>query len=203
MMNRPEPPSGHQFRIEENDSGTTLAWKHRPNDPIRFLFGGYYFVFGIIFIFMSYSDFTRAFNNQENTFDIFRMLGPFIFLIFFPLIMLLAYLFLKRNRLEKIAFKGQELIFQDGKGPISVINFHWLGKKRHNFNPISFVFSKAKSYSFNRSDVDRIILEGFGQQQRLRFDDGAVRVEIGEYLREPEREWLFEQIQQWRSAGDN
>ncbi|WP_146503847.1 DUF2244 domain-containing protein [Rubinisphaera italica] len=111
----------------------------------------------------------------------------------------MAYLFLKRNRLENIAFSEQQLIFQDGKGPISVVNFHWLGKKRHNFNPISFVFSKAKSYSFNRSDVDRIILEGFGQQQRLRFDDGAIRVEIGEYLREPEREWLFEEIQQWRS----
>ncbi|HBN77748.1 MAG TPA: hypothetical protein DD473_18455 [Planctomycetaceae bacterium] len=201
-MNRPKPPCGHQFRIEANDSATTFAWKHRPNDPIRFFFGVYYLVSSFMLSYLIYIDIKQAIDSYQRSNDMLRIWGAIVFMMFFPLIFLLAYLFLKKNRLEKIAFKEQKLIFQEGKGPISFVNFHWMGKKRHNFNPISFVFSKVKSYSFNRSDVDRIVLEGFGQQQRLRFDDGAIRVEIGEYLREPEREWLFEQIQQWKSAGN-
>ncbi|WP_339743855.1 hypothetical protein [uncultured Rubinisphaera sp.] len=195
MMNRPEPPSGHQFRIEENDSGTTLAWKHRPDDPLRFLLGFYYLIMGAIIcvdILILEPIQSRVLARE------WIITALIVFFIILPICLLLAYLFLKKNRFERITLNDQELIFQEGKGPISFINFHWMGKKRHNFNPISFVFSKAKSYSFNRSDIDRIILEGFGQQQRLRFDDGAIRVEIGEYLREPEREWLFEQIQQWK-----
>jgi hypothetical protein len=47
-----------------------------------------------------------------------------------------------------------------------------------------------KRCEFSRSECPAFVLEGFGDDQRLRFDSGADRVVIGETPKEPEREWL-------------
>lgn len=52
-------------------------------------------------------------------------------------------------------------------------------------------------------EIDSSQLKGFalgrvGERQRLTFDHGAQRVEIGEVLEEPEREWLHQVLETWR-----
>ena len=35
----------------------------------------------------------------------------------------------------------------------------------------------------------------------MRYDLGADRIEIGRYLREPEKEWLAQVIREWQKSG--
>lgn len=50
-----------------------------------------------------------------------------------------------------------------------------------------------------REDVRRVVLER-DNGLKLRYDLGADRVEIGRYLREPEKEWLVEVIKEWQGS---
>ena len=72
-----------------------------------------------------------------------------------------------------------------------------MAKKQHA-NPFSMIFQKRKTYEFAKSECPEFVLEGVGDDQRLRFDDGADSVVIGDCLREPEREWLAEILKAWR-----
>ncbi len=49
-----------------------------------------------------------------------------------------------------------------------------------------------------RRDMPPLVLDWAGDRQRLSFDEGADRIEIGKDLREPDREWLAEVIEDWR-----
>jgi hypothetical protein len=51
-----------------------------------------------------------------------------------------------------------------------------------------------------RDEVKEFVLERVGERQRLCFDHGADRVEIGPCLREPEREWLWAVLESWRQG---
>jgi len=46
-------------------------------------------------------------------------------------------------------------------------------------------------------------LDRVGERQRLCFDRGADRFEIGSCLREPEREWLFDVLSEWHVDEPN
>jgi hypothetical protein len=54
-----------------------------------------------------------------------------------------------------------------------------------------------------RAVTGPITLARVGERQRLTIDHGADRVEIGACLREPEREWLADVLQQWWEEGDH
>ena len=49
-----------------------------------------------------------------------------------------------------------------------------------------------------RPDLGKFVLDRVGERQRLSIDRGADRIEIGAALREPEREWLFVALDDWR-----
>lgn len=51
-----------------------------------------------------------------------------------------------------------------------------------------------------KAELGDIVIERLGGQLRLRYDVGADRVEIGRYLREPEKEWLAVVIREWQKA---
>jgi len=53
----------------------------------------------------------------------------------------------------------------------------------------------------SRTELPPFQLERAGERQRLTFDRGADRIEIGACLREPEREWLFDLLEDWRETG--
>ncbi|MFO0949748.1 MAG: hypothetical protein U0835_01070 [Isosphaeraceae bacterium] len=64
-------------------------------------------------------------------------------------------------------------------------------------NPLS----RGRRVVVPREDVSRFVLDRVGERQRLTFDHGAKRVEVGACLGEPEREWLFGVLEQWRQRG--
>jgi hypothetical protein len=50
-----------------------------------------------------------------------------------------------------------------------------------------------------KEEMGPVILDRVGQL-RLRYDIGADRIEIGRYLREPEKEWLAAVIKEWQKT---
>lgn len=60
-----------------------------------------------------------------------------------------------------------------------------------------------KRYNFPADSIGAFTLERVGERQRLRVDHGADRLEVGALLREPEREWLAEQLVKWQSSQEN
>ncbi|WP_425398888.1 hypothetical protein [Aeoliella sp.] len=59
---------------------------------------------------------------------------------------------------------------------------------------------KRTRIELDKQEVGPVTLERVGSRQRLRFDHGADRIEIGLFLREPEREWLAAEIQAWQKT---
>ncbi len=49
-----------------------------------------------------------------------------------------------------------------------------------------------------KAELGKFRIERVGERQRLTFDRGADRIEIGACLREPEREWLHATLELWR-----
>ncbi len=51
-----------------------------------------------------------------------------------------------------------------------------------------------------KSRIKGFVLERVGERQRLRFDWGMLRIEVGANLTEPEREWLHGVVENWLHA---
>jgi hypothetical protein len=51
-----------------------------------------------------------------------------------------------------------------------------------------------------KAELGEVVIERVTGQLRLRYDVGADRIEIGRFLREPEKEWLAEVIREWQKA---
>ena len=60
---------------------------------------------------------------------------------------------------------------------------------------------KLKPVEMDRDEIPGFRLDRVGERQRLCVDQGADRIEIGAALREPDREWLYVILEQWRSPG--
>jgi hypothetical protein len=68
----------------------------------------------------------------------------------------------------------------------------WMMMQRRS--PWALFTRKRRVYELGGSELATLKLDGDGDRQRLRYDSGAERVEIGFVLSEPEREWLFDEI---------
>ena len=53
---------------------------------------------------------------------------------------------------------------------------------------------------YQKDDITKLHLETSSGAHFLYFDVGADRVYIGEHIREPEREWLYGIIKEWKGA---
>jgi hypothetical protein len=60
------------------------------------------------------------------------------------------------------------------------------------------LFRRRNPILVPRSELNGFVLARVGERQRITFDRGADRIEIGADLREPEREWLHAVLERWR-----
>ncbi|WP_020475563.1 hypothetical protein [Zavarzinella formosa] len=81
-------------------------------------------------------------------------------------------------------------------------NFRWGNQQRlTSFGFLRLLFRRHHPKEIAREELTGVRLERIGDRQRLSFDAGADRKEIGRGLRESDREWLFTVLEQWR--GDS
>ena len=194
-----EPPKNSQIQTRSERNGFTLFWKKPDGGPFRYL----------IILFLSFwlcgwfVGFVSA-GKQIITGD-----GPTGFLAFWLVgwtvgglfAVGMIFLLLRPLKPESVTLERNRFIYDTGSAPMNFMNPYYLMQKKPNvMNPFSIMFQKRKTYELSRSECPEFVLEGMGDDQRLWFDDGADRIIIGENLKEPEREWLAEVLNKWRTG---
>ena len=59
-------------------------------------------------------------------------------------------------------------------------------------------FRRRTPVDLAKADLSPVVLDRVGERQRLFFVHRGRQIEIGQFLREPEREWLATVIQAWQ-----
>lgn len=98
-------------------------------------------------------------------------------------------------RPERISLDSIQLEHEPGSAPLA---WSFPGSAKR-VNPLD-MFKLRRRQTFAKKDVGEIRLDRVGERQRLSFDYDASRIEVGEFLEEPEREWLFSALKSWKSA---
>ena len=95
------------------------------------------------------------------------------------------YYALKPKKSSVLTISNRGIVFETGtSSPI-------LGQRQHYKKAVSFKEFKNRTFNLGTSEAETLKLDRAGEKQRLSFDQGAERIEIGESLTEPEREWLY------------
>lgn len=96
-------------------------------------------------------------------------------------------------RPERISLDSLQLEHDPGSAPLGLSG---VGRKQRR-NSLD-VFKPRRKQTFAKKGIGEIRLDRVGERQRLSFDYGAQRIEVGEFLEEPEREWLFAALKAWK-----
>jgi hypothetical protein len=67
-------------------------------------------------------------------------------------------------------------------------------------SPSQITHRHKRTRTYQKHEITKIDLETAGGVHYLYFDVGADRIYIGEHVREPEREWLYGIIKEWRAT---
>lgn len=97
-------------------------------------------------------------------------------------------------RPEKLTLDALHLLYEPGTEPSAPFR-----KQDRSRSPLE-VFKSKKACKVSKKEMGDLRIDRVGERQRLSFDYGAKRVEVGQYLQEPEREWLLAVLKSWKSA---
>jgi hypothetical protein len=113
--------------------------------------------------------------------------------ILLPLLILIpTFRFLRRPRPESITLGAD--YFRHDPGQAGGV---WATVDAHRNQSTG---TRTQVVEIPKEELGDIVIERVAGQLRLRYDVGADRIEIGRYLREPEKEWLAKVIREWQKA---
>lgn len=92
---------------------------------------------------------------------------------------------------SKLTLASTYFEYETGTKPYN-FNYYKYDRSQGKPNFFQSFRNKNKNYRVELKQPVNLHLERIGERQRLTFDVGAERVEIGDTLTEPEREWLHE-----------
>lgn len=199
------PPAGSTIVVEEDFDGTSLTFTRQrrrlSKNPVVVFLGLWMIAWSIGVVFAIFGLVLRLENANGNPpIQIRNFLlmwlaawmigGAFIGTLFWKLV--------RRGRPERIVLGRHHFLHDPGSFDSSL-----LFSPEAMFNPLlqmeqyRELFSKRKPIEVPKSALGPFRLMRVGERQRLTFDHGADRHEIGRSLREPEREWLAARLMEW------
>jgi len=194
MILFPPKPSNSTIDVQDEANQTTISWKNPHGSASRYL----------IVIFMLawlggwavglYSVGNTLLSGDVNPFLIFWMIA---WTVGGLMAIRNVYILARPTKPERLTFDSISLNYKRGTVPFGGVE--WNFGKRNN-DELFKTFQKIKNkYSILKKDIGDVKLERIGENQRLTIDYGSERIEIGEFLQEPEREWLLEVLKKWKS----
>jgi len=197
-MNIPDQPKNSQIETRSESDGVTLFWKKPTGGPLRFFIIAF-LVFWLCGWCVGFVAVIGKLLSDGFSGFLAAWLGGWTIGGIFAVVMI--YFLLRPAKPESITLERDRFLYDTGSAPMNFMNPYYMMRKKQNMmNPFSLMFQKRKTYEFFRAECPEFVLEGLGDDQRLRFDDGADRITIGETLKEPEREWLADVLNAWRSG---
>lgn len=205
MTQNPVKPAGSVIEEIEEIDGRVYRWNPYSGKFFRYLLAIFLFVWligwGIALVSNLYS-FIGMPNGVDRDF-LFRWLGVWIFLG--AMVGTTLYLLIRPVRHESITLGRSHFRYDPGSFPLGMLmNPVYLLRRRNLIFPLNLLLRPRMPIELAKQDVGSFTLgrvrEWFGERQRLCFKYRANRIEIGENLREPEREWLAAVIQSWQDG---
>ncbi|WP_020475564.1 hypothetical protein [Zavarzinella formosa] len=198
----PAKPRGSDIREDAGPAGLTLSWG-TPSGRFRRLLSAAYLSFFLALwslgeVAAVWALVTGSVSPLIIIWLIFWTLAGTVFGRIF-------WLLLQRGRPESITLGTEMFVYDPGTSPVIepyVLGGYWTFRPMpgtHGF--YRELFSRRRPTEAGREAMAGLRLDRKGERQRLSFDVGAERREIGAGLREPDREWLFAVLQHWR-RGD-
>ena len=189
-----EPPSGSKIKLDKSMYSTTYFWENGEKGfgqyPVAvfllFWFGGWT-VGGFMAI-------KTLFTNDdiplfERMFMLFWLGG---WALGEAAVFYILYCTFRPLKPAKLTLSQGLIEYQTGTNPFK---FNYSAYRQSSQRPKFFQGLRNKTYKIEARNINNLKLDRLGERQRLSFDIGAERIEIGEVLSEPEREWLFEILQ--------
>jgi hypothetical protein len=198
-MDTPALPSDSQIQVAPSSDGITCFWKKKGGGLLPRLIAAFlvFWTLGwiaVLILFVLF--FWRA--GPPGPFAL-AWLGIWSLGALFSCG--LTVFLLRPQKPESVTLGKERFVYDTGSAPLYYFTPYWMTRKKLSFNPLRRIFQKRKIYSCSRAECPEFVLEGMGDDQRLRFDHGARRITIGEFLSEPEREWLAQVLNDWRQGG--
>ena len=191
MINLPPKPNGSTVEVQNDFDRTVLSWR---NPGVGFWrYGTLLFLIAWMggWVLGEVSAVGRVLRGDGGGFLIFWLVGWTVGGVFCATtIFKLA----RPARPERLTLDTLYLLHEPGTEQAAP--FWNQDKSRNPLEP----FKSKKACKVAKKDVGDIRIDRVGERQRLSFDYGARRVEIGRYLEEPEREWLLAVLKSWKSA---
>jgi hypothetical protein len=199
-MSHPRPkPDGSNIEEIDDFEGRTYRWKRPSGGPFHFLIAGF-LIFWLCGWAVGFVMVTVAIvqKNDAPVWFLATWLAGWTLGGIFAISML--YFLLRPPHPESICLKHDSFHYDSGTFPV-ITFFTWYAMHHARPNdPFNAIFKRRQRIEIAKKNLGSIVLERIGERQRLYFDNGADRVEIGEFLREPEREWLAEVINAWKAT---
>jgi hypothetical protein len=105
---------------------------------------------------------------------------------------------LRPSRPESVTLGADEFEYDPGTPPVTCFQKNgWGPWPNRNLGQWPSRRIK-KAIAVPKCELGKFVLDRIGERQRLSFDRGAERIEIGACLGEPEREWLHAVLEGWR-----
>jgi len=192
--NIPNLPEGSNITVEQSFEGIRLSWPNPTGGIMRygaalfmlFWLGGW--AFGEIMVIR------QLIYGEKGAHDLFLIFWLGGWTVGGIWVMWMIYRMLQPPKAEQLTLATDHLTHFPGTEPMNP--FSYSSKDNPFRNPI-VLMKKPKRIKADRQTIGEIRLSNEGERQRLTFDLGADRVEIGKHLREPEREWLAEVLTAW------
>lgn len=135
-------------------------------------------------------------NEQIDELHIFRMVflsGSALVWLFWIFVL---YLLLRPPRPEVVRLTATRFQYDPGRLPFAYPHLIYDSPWVQLADPLRY---RRKRVDILKSELETLTLDHFGGRQRLYFHSGPDRVEIGEHLRDPDREWLAATINAWKA----
>lgn len=187
------PPENSIIKVESLPEGLKLSWP-LPSGMGRFFVVGFLCFWLCGWAFGEVMVFRELLAGRANLF-MFVWLGGWTVGGLFAF--LSVWNALKPMQPESVQLSFDSFTHSPGFAPLS------MGMKQDRENMPSFknLIRAAVPVTLNRQQLaGGFVLDRVGERQRLRYDQGAQRTEIGSVLSEPEREWLHQLLVQWRGS---
>ncbi len=190
-METSTPPENSSITVESLPEGLKLSWP-LPSSAGRFFVVGFLCFWLCGWAFGEVMVFRELLAGRANLFMLVWLGGWSIGGVF---ALLSVWNALKPMQPESVQLSFDSFTHYPGFAPLS------MGMKQNSENMPSFknMIRSAVPIILTRQELNQgFVLDRVGERQRLRFDHGAKRIEIGSVLTEPEREWLHQLLEQWR-----
>lgn len=200
MAQPPPMPDGSNIEEIDDFDGRIYRWRPPSGGPLRYLVAAFLIVWlcGWAAGFVAATHELWQNNGDTRGFLVLWLVGWTLGGVF---AMLMLYIFLRRPHPESIALRRNSFHYDSGTSPPVALLNPWYAMRYSDPNEMfGKMFRRRKQIEIPKRSLGNVVLERIGERQRLYFDHGAQRIEIGEHLREPEREWLAEVIQAWKAT---